>query len=190
MSIPLPAGVQDFPEDDVYRGVSSAQDRALLNIHKDGWSLQQLFSIPNAVLPLPEPKFPPGRKYLFSDNVAVVVDQNSGRIVASLPARAALRTLDDLTPEVLEESEWATEYWERTADTAIDTQQRHHKQTFHHRDGSRWTVRRTATGGADIIKDGALVTTVADIDEAESLEEDPNMELAIIELTAYVIEHP
>jgi len=183
---PLPGGTQDFPEDEMFVGTSPAQDRALVNLHKDGWSLTRLFSSPNAVLPLPTPQFPAGRVYLFSDNVALVVDQATSRIIASLPARAAMRTLDDSTPEVLEEDGWASEYWERTEDTAIDVQKRWYKQSFHAVDGSRYTIRRNPEGTADIVKDGAILHAgVRSGDEADELDLEP----AIAELVDYILEN-
>lgn len=183
---PLPGGGVDFSVDEKFKGTSISQDRALEALHKDGWTLHRIFTEPHAVLPLPTAKFPEGRVYLFGDSVTVVVQKDNGRVIASLPTRAALRTLDELTPDVLEDNEWAAEQWASTEDSAMDTQRRWHKQSMYLKDGSRWTVRRTNDGSADITKDGALAYTVANGDEADDL----NLEPAIVELVDYVISNP
>jgi len=183
---PLPGTGVDFTIDDKYRGSNSVQDRIIDSLHQDGWTLHRLFTNPNAVLPLPPVKFPAGRVYMFSDGMAVVVERATGRIVASLPIRAALRTLDELTPDVLEADTWASACWTRIADGGVDTQRRHHKQAFHDANGSLYIVRRMPNGTADVIKDGTILHEgVRNADEADELDLEP----VIAEMVQYVVDH-
>jgi hypothetical protein len=183
---PLPGGGTDFSVDIPYMGTSPTQDRAIEALHKSNRTLHSAFTAPDAVLPLPPVRFPEGRVYLFAGDVALVVEKVNGRVVASLPTRAALRTLDEHTPEVIEEDDWAAEQWRLMEGTSVETQRRWHKQSFHDVDGARWTIRRTSNGKADVIKDGVLVCTVDNGDEAD----DQGLETTIAELVDYVVEHP
>lgn len=184
---PLPAATVDFSTDDAYRGVTPTQDKVLDALHRDGWTLQRLYTSPSAALPLPTGKFPPGRAYLFSDTVAVVVNRANGSIITSLPAIAALKTLNQYTPDVLVNDEWASERWAGFLESADedDTElvPRWWKQSWFDRKGSIWTVRRSREGGARIYRDGEFQHEVADDDEAEDLDLHP----ITVELVAYVI---
>lgn len=86
---PLPSENPGFPEDEPFRGITKHMDLALEHLHAEGWSLRRLYASPNAVIPLPTPRFPAGRVYLFSDHAAIVVDRSTGRIATTLPVAAA-----------------------------------------------------------------------------------------------------
>jgi hypothetical protein len=148
--------------------------------------LVRLFTEPNAVLPLPAGKFPPGRVYLFTENVAVVVVRDSGSVIASLPATAALKTLNQYTPDVLDSDPWAVQRWAEFLDGAGDGEAelapRWHRQSWFDRDGRVWLVKRIIDG-ARIYRDGVLVHQVSDDVEAEELGFHP----VTVELVAYVI---
>lgn len=166
---PLPVAGR-FEEDRKYRGTTAAMDKVLDAVHRDGWSLEQLFREPLAVLPLPEGKFPPGRVYLFTENVAVVVESATGVVVASLPVRVALDTLHRYSPQVLAGDGWASQRWAETAAAGGGNGgavPRWWKQTWIDGDGSVWVLRRSGGPGVRVFRDGTLVGSPADGDAAE-----------------------
>lgn len=167
---PMPAIPEGLAEDERYRGITPAMDKAIDALHQDGWSIARLFTRPNAALPLP-PKFPPGRSYLFADTVAVVVHNSNGGVVSSLPAVAALQTLHQYTPDLLADDDWAAARWEQLGSSGpiIDPHPRWWKQSWFDKDGSIVQVRRTDSGGAVIYRDRRLVREVKDDNEAEDL---------------------
>lgn len=185
---PIPVITDDFSDDEKFRGVTVVMDKAIEALHRDGWSMERLYRSPNAVLPLPPGKFPAGRVYMFSDGVAVVVNANSGSVITSLPATAALKTLEQNTPKVLAGDEWAlrrwTEFLQGSSMEDADLTPRWWKQSWFDRAGSIITVRRNPEGGAKVFRDGVLTASVADDDEADELGLDP----ITVEMVAYVIE--
>jgi hypothetical protein len=185
---PIPVIGDDFSEDEKFRGVTVVMDKAIEALHRDGWSMDRLYRTPNAVLPLPPGKFPPGRTYMFSDGVAVVVNAGNGSVITSLPATAALKTLEQNTPEVLAADEWASRRWAEflvgSSMEDADLTPRWWKQSWFDRAGSIITVRRNPDGGAKVFKDGVLTASVADDDEADELGLDP----ITVEMVAYVVE--
>lgn len=187
---PLPAVGVDFSVDEPFLGITGSQDRVIEALHRDGWTLVRLFTEPRAMLPLPAGKFPPGRVYLFADGVAVVVVKDSGSVVTSLPAVAALKTLLQYTPDVLAGDPWASARWAEYAEALggpgveamqIDSSPRWLRQQWYDRSGSAWTVRHVHDG-AKVLKDNELVHLVADADAAEELGLHP----VLVELVAYV----
>jgi hypothetical protein len=187
---PLPAVGVDFSVDEPFLGITGSQDRVIEALHRDGWTLVRLFTEPRAMLPLPAGKFPPGRVYLFADGVAVVVVKDSGSVVTSLPAVAALKTLLQYTPDVLAGDRWASARWAEYAEALggpgveamqIDSSPRWLRQQWYDRSGSAWTVRHVHDG-AKVLKDNELVHLVADADAAEELGLHP----VLVELVAYV----
>ena len=184
--VPMPA-TMGFAEDQKFRGITAAMDRVLDSLHRDGWSLQKLYEQPLAVLPLPEGKFPPGRVYMMTDSVAVVVNKQTGLVITSLPVTAALKTLNQFTPKVLEGDEWAMSKWEEFLTAAdeddIDLSPRWYKQSWFDKTGAIWTVRRVHDG-VKIYKDGDQVHLVQDDVEAEDLGLHP----ITVEMVAYVLE--
>ena len=184
--IPMPP-TAGFAEDQKFRGITAAMDKVLDSLHRDGWSLQRLYEQPLATLPLPAGKFPPGRVYMMTENVAVVVNRTTGSVVTSLPVTAALKTLNQFTPEVLDEDPWAAARWSEFLGEAspddIDISPRWTKQSFFDRNGSIWTVRRVHDG-AKIAVNGETAHLVRDDVEAEDLGLHP----VLVELVAYVLE--
>jgi hypothetical protein len=171
---PVPTVPVGLADDEKYRGITPAMDKAIEALHQDGWSVKRLFTEPNAVIPLP-PKFPSGRVYLFADNVAVVANESNGGVIAVLPINAALHTLFKFDPESLLLDEWAAARWEKARDASpdrpidVDPNPRWWRQSWFDRDGSMITVTRTEDGAADIHRDRRFVQRVADDDEAENL---------------------
>lgn len=186
LAVPLPS-TDGFAEDAKFRGITAAMDRVLDSLHRDGWSLQKLYEQPLAVLPLPPGKFPPGRVYMCTENVAVVVNRQTGSVVTSLPTTAALKTLNQFTPDVLEDDKWAVGRWEEFLTEAdeddIDLSPRWYKQSWFDKKGSVWTVRRVHDG-VKIYCDGDVVHIVQDDVEAEEL----NLHPITVEMVAFVLE--
>lgn len=81
--------------------------RALTSVHRDGWSLRQLFEEPRAMLPVVPSRRGPGLVYIFSDSVALVIEQKTGRVRFVLSADDALRILQHDSPELLHGNQWA-----------------------------------------------------------------------------------
>lgn len=185
--VPMPTAPEEGFEDDLkYRGMTLTMDKVLDALHRDGWSMARLYRAPLAVLPLPEGKFPPGRVYLFSENVAVVVNEKTGSVITSLPAHAALKTLNLHSPDVLAGDRWASRRWAEFLSTAsaddVELTPRHHKQSWFDRSGATWTVKRVRDG-ARVYRDGVLLHTVADGDAAEDLDLHP----VLVELVDFVV---
>lgn len=180
----------NFAVDDRFKGVTAQQDKVVDALHKDGHTLYQAFTAPDAVLPLPSGRYPKGRVYLFVGDIAVVVKQDNGSVIASLPVKAALETLAEYTPDVIEANSWASARWEELQNDGGDDGpgafRKHHQQSFYDASGARWTVKRTVDGAAGVSRDGAPLHVLRSGDEAEDLGLDP----VIAELVEFVTRTP
>lgn len=184
LTIALPAlpDAEAMAADRKYRGITDAMDKALDKLHEHGWSLVRLFEEPRAVLPVPADRFPAGRIYVFSDDVALVVKQANGSVMASMPVAAALKTLHAMTPEVLAANAWAAARWEAIQQSP-DFVPAWHEQRWLDRFGSAWTV-RLIDEGALVSRNGVPMHVVADDVAAEALDLHPVLVEIVADLAA------
>lgn len=87
-----------------------ATKQAMAALHQSGWSLLRLFEDPLAMFPVAPRRSGPGRVFLFSDRVALVVVQRSGKVEVVLRTEDALACLRADSPELLEAHPWAAQH--------------------------------------------------------------------------------
>lgn len=181
--IPLPAlpNAEVLAVDAKFRGITEAMDKAIDKLHKHGKSMAEAFEQPCAVLPVPTGRFPAGRVYLFTNDIALVVAQSNSAVVASMPTAVALRTLHGSTPDVLARNPWAAAKW-LAVQQAADYVPQWHEQCWHDRFGNTWTVRLVA-GGALVVRNGVHLQVVADDEQAEALDLHPVLVEIVADLT-------